>query len=222
MLSKTVLLSNLKCGEREAAGGPSGKTAEHVRPLLQSSRDCDRFWSMCQALARGSIPSEIVATVRMGRMTALQKPSGGVRGIVVGDIVRTIAQQLGPAVERATAPFQYALTTRAQDASASGTFCKLRPILIVRGQCSPLMAWGLSKSCRGNHCSEGYSLSMVANQSCRLCDNSTVPHPPICGKMMQEASMKFTKVKEANRGTLSCQLCSASDSTALWWPLRGN
>ena len=118
ILSKTVLLKNLKCAKRGAAGGPSSMTAEHVRPLLESTRDCDRFWSMCQSLARGSIPDEIIATIRMGRMTALQKPSGGVRGIVVGDFVRrlvsrTIAQQLAPAIEHATAPFQYALTTRA-------------------------------------------------------------------------------------------------------------
>ena len=54
----------------------------------------------------------------MGRVTALQKPSGGVRGIVVSDIVRrfvarTISQQITPAVEVATAPFQFALSTRA-------------------------------------------------------------------------------------------------------------
>ena len=47
-------------------------------------------------------------------MTALQKNGGGVRGIVAGEVVRrlvarTIAQQLGQAVEAATAPFQYAL-----------------------------------------------------------------------------------------------------------------
>ena len=54
----------------------------------------------------------------MGKITVLQKPTRGVRGIVAGDILRrlvarTIAQQLAPAIERATAPFQYALTTRA-------------------------------------------------------------------------------------------------------------
>ena len=43
---------------------------------------------------------------------------GGIRGIVAGDLLRrlvarTMAQQLEPAIERATAPFQYALTTRA-------------------------------------------------------------------------------------------------------------
>ena len=51
-------------------------------------------------------------------MTAHQKPDGGVRGIVAGDVMRrlvgrTVAQQIMPAVERFTAPFQYALRTRA-------------------------------------------------------------------------------------------------------------
>ena len=51
-------------------------------------------------------------------MTALQKPDGGVRGIVVGDVfrrlvARTLAQQFSSQVEGATHPFQYALSTRA-------------------------------------------------------------------------------------------------------------
>ena len=48
----------------------------------------------------------------------MRKTNGGVRGIVVGDVVRrlvarTVAQQLGPSVEAATAPYQYAISTRA-------------------------------------------------------------------------------------------------------------
>ena len=55
---------------------------------------------------------------RMGRVTALAKPDGGMRGIVVGDvfrrlIARTIAQEIGETVQSATAPYQYALKTRA-------------------------------------------------------------------------------------------------------------
>ena len=54
----------------------------------------------------------------MGRMTALRKSDGGVRGIVVGDLFRrlvsrTLAKQFAQQVEDATAPFQYALKTRA-------------------------------------------------------------------------------------------------------------
>ena len=100
-LSQALLLKNLKCARRGAAGGPSGMTAEHLRPVLESSRDAERFWNMCQSF-------------RMGRITALQKPTGGVRGIVAGDIIRrlvarTIAQQFGTS----NRTFQYALTTRA-------------------------------------------------------------------------------------------------------------
>ena len=64
------------------------------------------------------VPQPIVDAIRLGRMTALSKPDGGVRGIVTGDVVRrlvarTMAQQLSDAVESGTAPFQYALSTRA-------------------------------------------------------------------------------------------------------------
>ena len=50
-------------------------------------------------------------------MTALRKDVGGVRGIVVEDVVRrllsrTMVRQLGEAVKVAIAPFQYALSTR--------------------------------------------------------------------------------------------------------------
>ena len=73
---------------------------------------------MGRSFARGQVPVDILPLIRLGRITALRKPSGGIRGIVVGDVfrrlvARTIAQQINPAVERATAPFQYALTTRA-------------------------------------------------------------------------------------------------------------
>ena len=59
----------------------------------------------------------IVGPLRMGRMTVLRKRTGGVRGIVVGEILRrlvtrTTAQSLGHAFKKATAPHQYALTTR--------------------------------------------------------------------------------------------------------------
>ena len=52
----------------------------------------------------------------MGRITALRKPDGGVRGIVVGDflrpfVARTIAKQIAKQVEVATAPWQHALTS---------------------------------------------------------------------------------------------------------------
>ena len=87
---------------------PSPDLPERFRKVLEEG----------QELARAQVPHEILQSIRTGRLTALQKESGGVRGIVAGDIVgrlvaRTIAQQMERAFEIATAPFQCALSTRA-------------------------------------------------------------------------------------------------------------
>ena len=117
-LDRDKFLKNLRCSRRGAAAGPTGMTAEHLRPLLDFARDSELLWDLAQSFSSGEVPAEILPFLRLGRITALRKPSGGVRGIVVGDtfrrlVARTIAQQINPAVERATAPFQYAQTTRA-------------------------------------------------------------------------------------------------------------
>ena len=64
------------------------------------------------------MPDEIIEAIRLGRLTALSKPDGGVREIVVGDILRrlvarTITKQIAKKVEAATALPQYALSTKA-------------------------------------------------------------------------------------------------------------
>ena len=76
-----------------------------------------RFWRFAHDLACTCAPDEVVDAIRLGRLTTLQKPNG-VRGIVVGDIIRrlvarTIAQQFSSTIEQATAPFQCALSTKA-------------------------------------------------------------------------------------------------------------
>ena len=73
-------------------------TNEHLRPLLDD-------WASMQVLFKagevfGLIPESVVHIVKMGRMTALSKSDGGVRGIVAGDvfrrlIARTMAKQFG-------------------------------------------------------------------------------------------------------------------------------
>ena len=93
-------------------------TAEHLRVLLDSPSCTSLLGEAASQLAQGNIPEEVVSAIRLGRMTALQKPDGGVRGIVVGDVfrrvvARTIAQQYAKLGEAATHPFQHALSTRA-------------------------------------------------------------------------------------------------------------
>ena len=92
-------------------------TADHLRIILDSL-NTHLLFTMGEQMARANLPHAIVGAIRLGVMTALQKRSGGVRGIVAGDILcrivgRTIAQQISAAVGSATAPFQYAMSTRA-------------------------------------------------------------------------------------------------------------
>ena len=109
---------NLRSSRRGAAAGPSGMTTEHLRCLLVDQRAMQLFSELALRVSRAQVPREVIQTLRLGQMTALSKPDGGVRGIVVEDVIhrlvaRTMAQQLTPAVERATPPHQYALSTKA-------------------------------------------------------------------------------------------------------------
>jgi hypothetical protein len=117
-LDRALFLANLRGSRRGAAPGPNGATAEHFKVALD---DESCFASLCEAaqeLAQGTAPPEAVAALRLGRLVALKKPNGKVRGIVSGDVfrrlvARTLAQQLATDFESACAPFQYALSTRA-------------------------------------------------------------------------------------------------------------
>ena len=85
--------------------------------LLHHERDNDLLYEMALDVVRFDIPEVVLEAIRLGRMSALQKPGGGVRGIVVGDILRrlvakTLAQEISHHIEAATSPFQYALATR--------------------------------------------------------------------------------------------------------------
>ena len=116
-LDDDLFLQYLRTSRRGVAAGPSGMNSDHLFPLLDSERDSMKFYEFAFLLARGEVPGEVMEILRMGRIAALSKPDGGVRGITVGDILRrlvarTIAQQYSKRVEIATAPFQCALSTR--------------------------------------------------------------------------------------------------------------
>ena len=86
-------------------------TADHLSTILDNEADSMLLVAACSK-------GDVIEGLRVGRLTALQKPDGGVRGIVVGDIVRrlvarTMAKQVAKQAEKATAPFQYALSTKA-------------------------------------------------------------------------------------------------------------
>ena len=117
-MDEMMFLRCLRSARRGAAAGPSGMTTEHLRPLLDDWHSMEVLFKAAETFSRGLIPESVVQIVKMGRMTALSKPDGGVRGIVAGDVfrrlvARTMAQQLAKAVLSATSPHPYALSTRA-------------------------------------------------------------------------------------------------------------
>ena len=117
-LDEERFAKNVRSARRGAAAGPSGMTSEHLFPMLENDGDLQALTEFAGIMARGDVPPQAMEVLRLGRMSALQKPDGGVRGIVVGDtfrriVARTMAQQVAEAAEAATAPFQYALRTHA-------------------------------------------------------------------------------------------------------------
>ena len=84
---------NVCSTKRGAAGDPCGMTANHLLLILESELDTRAFCWAAQDLARAQVPPDVVAVFRI---TALQKPGGGVRGCVrkhrAKVVARTIAQ----------------------------------------------------------------------------------------------------------------------------------
>jgi len=126
-LNLSLLYSNLRSAKRGVSGGLAGTKAEHLKPLLETQQSMDALGAAATKIAHGNIPPRIAEAMAMGQMTALEKPNAArrdVRGIACGDLFRrlvgrTLAQQHGPAINRACAPYQFALNTRAgTDAAA--------------------------------------------------------------------------------------------------------
>ena len=68
-------------------------TSDHLFPLFSHERDSELLVQVCSLLATGDVPDVIIEAIRLGRVTALSKPDGGVKGIVVGDIMRRLVRE---------------------------------------------------------------------------------------------------------------------------------
>eukprot|EP00973_Karenia_brevis_P030055 4142538-Karenia_brevis.AAC.1 len=91
---------------------------EHLRVLLDDEHAWTQFAELAQDLARANVPGAVMQALRLGRMTALKKDETKVRGIVAGSVLRrvvcrAVAMQMGDVFLQETAPFQFALQTRA-------------------------------------------------------------------------------------------------------------
>ena len=106
----SLCLRSCRCGRPRDAFGHVCQTWDcrwafrHDSGTIASSVGLSRRSSSVLHFGRrsgtGMVPQPIVDAIRLGRMTALSKPDGAVRGIVIGDVVRRlVAPNNGPAVE---------------------------------------------------------------------------------------------------------------------------
>ena len=108
----------LSTSRKGTAADLFGTRTEHLRVLLDAGPHWEAFRALAQAFANANVPPTVIELMAMGRMTALLKPNGQARGIVAGCVFRrlvsrAIAKQLDKVFADATAPYQFALQTRA-------------------------------------------------------------------------------------------------------------
>ena len=117
-LSRNILTRALRTAKRGSAPGLSGTRMEHLKVLLEDDDSWDWFGDLAEAYARADVPDAVAEGLALGRLTALSKPGGRVRGIVTGAsfrrvVSRALAMQFAAQFDAATSPFQFALSTRA-------------------------------------------------------------------------------------------------------------
>ena len=130
LLEADALASALRAGGRGSAPDLAGMRYEHLRVLLEDDDSWALFVDLAKNFARADVPLAIMQALRLGKMTALQKDNGKVRGIVAGAVLRrvvcrAVASQHADAFLQATAPFQFALQT---PASAEALVMALRAV----------------------------------------------------------------------------------------------
>ena len=128
-LPRALLVANLQRARKGAAPGPSGLTAEALRLILDDEAATDRYIQVAQQVAQGRVPPQASQLLGLGRMVALQKPNGGIRGLVIGDLLRrlvsrSLAQFFATQLQTACRPWQFALSNR------SGTEAVVRALTL--------------------------------------------------------------------------------------------
>ena len=128
--SAQIVADALRSAKRGSAAGLSGSTTDHYKALFADEEALDLLAVAVTRLAAADLPASALAALRLPRLTALQKPDGGVRGIATGDAFRrhafrrlasrVLARHYAATFDRLTRPFQYALQARAGTDALAG------------------------------------------------------------------------------------------------------
>ena len=180
-----------------------------------------KLFEFASFLARGEVPVEVIDIVRMGQITALSKPDGGVRGITVGDILRrfvsrTMSKRLSKAVEISTALLQDALSIPVV-ASAFAHVVQAFTNIDVEATVVSIDGIGAFDWISRNSMLQALWRSRAGTRPSFSSDSSTDAHRHICGKTRWDSSTRLPKVRVGEQGyplmPLFC--CSVWDNGAL-------
>ena len=140
---KVVLRSPTRC----SSGAVWHDFREHLFPWLESDRILASVCPVAGFLARAEVPLSILSALRLGRMTALRKPSGGVRGLVVSDvalgcahIIPTIRQESRDSHRPVPVRTQYSGVNHVQQGESGEQGDPFMPMSFTLGQHSALVA----------------------------------------------------------------------------------
>ena len=83
----------LKSFSRGTAAGPTGLRAQHLKDAVRSAHGdeaTEQLTSIINLLARGDAPTLVAQHLAGASLMALQKPTGGIRPIAVGEVLRRL------------------------------------------------------------------------------------------------------------------------------------
>ena len=137
-LSAAAVADSLRTAKKGAAAGLSGATAERYKLLLADEEALAQCRG-CHVARQRDVPEEALSALALARLTALQKPGGGTRGIATGDafrrlVARSLVRRYAARFDEATRPFQFALQARA------GTDCLASMLRVAVGGCASTVA----------------------------------------------------------------------------------
>jgi hypothetical protein len=72
--------------------------------LLDEPAAVAAFVEVCQRVAQGNIPETAAHALSISKLVAPQKPSGGARGLVVGDFLRRLVARTQLAISNRSRP----------------------------------------------------------------------------------------------------------------------
>ena len=179
---------NVRSAKRGAAGRASGMTAEHLRVILESEVDTSSLGRAAQDLARAEVPPDVIALLRMGRLTALQKPAGGVGGIVCGDIVRRLVARTTVNV-RCSAGSYISVPVRSDDEVGRRVAHAIQSLTDLNSWATVLTIDGISANDSISRAAMLDGLSNVNGGDAVLCCNSIPNLRSIIGWTIMDAIM---------------------------------